>query len=313
LIRAARVCLFAAVLTALLAGCVSGKVRRELAAEYFNLGNAFFELKNYDRAMALYPKALSYSDSLPENSYNLARVYIFQENYEDAFAVLVELLAADPENLILLQTLAYAQAKAGSTGDAIVTYRRVLSLSGGNTISLYNLSVLYEAEGDLEEAYRYLKTAYGISPDDTDVLGRLGRLEARYGSVDTAISYLRSYTEKKTDDADTAVFLCDLYKNQGLYAEALALIETVLSRAASNPLVLFEQAYLLLTKAEERVKGLDALTKSLEAGFADKDKAASLLLEASPAVLKEVQTLLTTKEVLTPEEAEKILSRALDD
>jgi tetratricopeptide (TPR) repeat protein len=311
-IRKAAVCVLAAALPVFLAGCLSGKMRRELAAEYFNLGNAFFELKNYDRAMALYQRALSYSDSLPENSYNLARVYISQENYEEAFKVLVGLLAVDPENLILLQTLAYAQAKSGSTGDAIVTYRRILSFSGGNIITLYNLSVLYEAEENREEAYRYLKTAYDISPEDADVLGRLGRLEAQYGDPLTAISYLQSYMEKKADDVDTALFLCGLYKNQGLYAEALKLIETVLPRAASQPLVLFEQAYLLLTKAEERVKGLEALTKALEAGFVDKDKAGSLLLEASAAALRDIQNLLTTKGVLSTAEVEEILSRALE-
>jgi tetratricopeptide (TPR) repeat protein len=293
-------------------------MRRELAAEYFNLGNAFFELKNYDRAMSLYQKALGYSDELPENSYNLARVYISQEEYEEAIKVLVELLGSDPENLILLQTLAYTQAKAGEMGDAIVTYRRILSISEGNVISLYNLSVLYEEYeeeegGGSEEAYKYLKTAHSISPDDADVLARLGRLEARYGAPETAIIYLQAYMEKKTDDAETALFLCDLYKEQGLYAEALTLVESALSRAANNPDMLFQQAYLLLTKAEERARGMEALTKALEADFKDKEKAGELLLDASSSALKDIQSLLTGKGVLTNAEADKVLSGALDD
>ena len=299
---------FLVLVCALFVSCLTGKMRRELAAEYFNLGNAFFELKNYDRAMALYQKALSYSDSLPENNYNFARVHISQERYGEAIAILEELLAGDPENLILLQTLAYAQAKSGATDDAVLTYHRILSLSDGNVITLYNLSVLYEGEEKPEEAYRYLQTAYGIAPDDAGVLNRLGRLEAGYGSPETAISYLQAYMEKKTDDAEAALFLSDLYKKQGLYAEALSLIETILPRAAENPAILFDEAFLLLTKAGERSKGLDSLTKALEAGFADKDRAAQLLLEASPAVLKDVQSLLVAKGVLTAAEAEQILS-----
>jgi len=313
---AGRRCLAIALLIfvcALFASCLTGRMRRELAAEYFNLGNAFFELKNYDRAMMLYQKALSYSDELPENSYNLARVYISQERYDEAIDVLNGLLAPEPENLILLQTLAYAQAKKGSLDEAVTTYLRILSISDGNVITLYNLSVLREGEGKHEEAYLYLKTVYSIVPDDADVLGRLGRLEAEYGSAEIAIGYLQSYMEKKADDADTALVLSGLLKKQGLYAEALMLVETVLPRAASHPGILFEQAYLLLTKAEERTKGLEALTKSLDAGFDDKDKAAELLLDVPPAALKDVQGPLTAKNILSAAEIDKILSGALDD
>ena len=92
-------------------GCMTAKTRRELAAEYFNIGNSFFELKNYDKALAMYEKALSYHDDFSETSYNLARLYISRSRFSDAINVLDELLKNDPDNLVLLQTLAYAHAK----------------------------------------------------------------------------------------------------------------------------------------------------------------------------------------------------------
>jgi tetratricopeptide (TPR) repeat protein len=270
---------FLLICVAVFGGCLTGKIRRELAAEYFNLGNAFFELKQYDRAMSLYQRALGYSDTLPESSYNLARVYISQSDYEKAIEMLVGLLASDPENLVLLQTLAYAQAKAGETGDAIVTYRRIISLSPGNVITLYNLSVLYQEDGDSTQAYHYLQLARDLDPADADVLKRLGPLEAEYGSPGTAITYLQTYMEQKPDDTESGLFLSGLYKKEGLYAEALTLVESMASRVSGNPDVLLEHAYLLLTKAGEIQKGMETLTLGLDAAL----KQIAALLPSAPS------------------------------
>ena len=294
-------------------GCLTPRLRRELAAEYYNLGNAFFELKKYDRALTMYEKSLRYHGAFPESSYNLARVHIFQERYREATAVLRELLAREPDNLILLQTLAYARAKSGDVEEAILHYNRVLGLSEGNIITLYNLSLLYDSRGEHRTAYDLLKKAVGLFPDDSDVLRRIGFLEAEYGSRASAINYLRSYREKKADDVEAGFFLAGLYKEERLYAAALELVEALAARKQDDAAIRFEQAYLLLAKAEEKGPGLEVLAKAADLGFSDKDRALELLIEVPSSYLQEVKALMIEKGLLTGEEADEALAKAFED
>ncbi|MDR2589009.1 MAG: tetratricopeptide repeat protein [Spirochaetales bacterium] len=293
-----------------LTGCMSAKTRRELAAEYFHIGPSFFELKNYDKALAMYEKALSYHDEFSETSYNLARLYISRSRYPDAIRVLEELLGRDPDNLVLLQTLAYAHAKNQEPQAAIATYTRILAISEGSVVTLYNLSVLYEEADRREEAMSTLKSALRLAPDDADVLRRLGYLEAEHGSGEEAAEYLKAYMDIKTDDAATAVFLTELYKKQRLYAEALSFVEGFITRTPNNAGILFEHAWLLITQAEEKPRGMEVLGKALEAGFTDKEKAASLLLACPDSALREVENYLVEKKILTEEEAKKAIEGA---
>jgi tetratricopeptide (TPR) repeat protein len=289
------------------------RLKRELAAEYFNLGNAYFELKKYDRAITLYEKSLRYDPSFSEGSYNLARVYMSQEKYEDGLGILENLISREGENLLLLQTYAYALGKAGRSSEAIAFYREILSKSEGNLAALFNLSVLLENDESTGESYELLKKANTLFPEDPDVLKRLGKLEAELGSLSAAINYLRQYIEKKKNDNETAFLLVELYGKERLYSDALELLETLIGSKRDDPKFWFEKAYLQLCKAEEKSAGIDSLNKAIELGYKNKEGARKLLLEVPSAFLRDVQSIILEKAILTPEEMEKTFADVFDE
>ncbi len=306
--RSAMVPFLACVVILCTTGCTTTSIRRELSAEYFNLGNAYFELKKYDKALALYEKSLRYDSSFSEGSYNLARVYIIQERYAEGIAILRDLMLRDGDNLLLSQTLAFALAKSGKNDEAEEVYRAILSRSEGNIGALYNLSILAEANKNRDKAYDLLKTAYELSPEDPDVLRRLGLLEADLGKASMAIQYLERYREKKAEDIDTAFFLSGLYKRERFYAKALDLIDALIKKKKDDPKLWFEQAFLYLVRANEKEAGLESFGKALELGYSNKAKLKELLSESQPAYIGDVKSLILKKKLLTEAEIEEAVT-----
>jgi len=306
--RSAVVLSLASVVILFTSGCTTTAIRRELSAEYFNLGNAYFELKKYDKALALYEKSLRYDPSFSEGSYNLARVYIVQERYAEGIAILRDLMLRDGDNLLLSQTLAFAFAKSGKNDEAEEVYRTILSRSEGNIGALYNLSILAEANKDRDKAYDLLKTAYRLSPEDPDILRRLGFLEANLGMASMATQYLERYREKKADDIDTAFFLSELYKKERFYAKALDILDALIKKKKDDPKLWFEQAFLYLVKANDKDAGLESFGKALELGYSNKVKLKELLSESQPAYIEDIKSLILKKRLLTEAEAEEAVT-----
>ena len=93
-----RVLLFCAGVVFNLASCASGVPEKDVAPLYYNLGNAYFELGELDRAVESYLKAIELDESLARASFNLAKVYVEKNQLDKASRILEELLTEDPEN-----------------------------------------------------------------------------------------------------------------------------------------------------------------------------------------------------------------------
>ena len=88
--RAALLC--AAVL---LAGCVTSESGKQIALDYYNIGNAFFDLGQYDKAVQYYQNALRADPGMVKADYNLALTLVRMKRSAEAVTVLLKLLAAD--------------------------------------------------------------------------------------------------------------------------------------------------------------------------------------------------------------------------
>lgn len=260
-----------------LSGCVTGVSRKDLAREYYNLANAYFELEEFDEASEYYRKALQYDPSLVQGSYNLARLYIQDGRYDDAVVLLESLLERDPENLMVRETLGYALYRAGETGDAVAVFEDLAERSPLNARVLYNLGLVrYESEdyigaaGPLEEAMR-------IAPEDLDVVRLLGFVRLETGDPEGGAALLERYNEGKPGDTRVLAALARAYRDQELYGEAVEAYTAYLAENPGDGAMWFEQAVVLLTAIEDADAGLEALGKAEEAEFDDRERVAGLL------------------------------------
>ena len=287
--------------------CLTPTLKRNLALEYYNIGNTYFSLNKYAQAVESYQKALTYDPDLAEGNFNLARVYFALGRYEEGLEILRRLQTDRGENLILLQTIAYGLAKSGKRDEAIQYYVRVLSYSEGNTNALYNLGVLHYEMEQYEQSYIYLSRLYEIDPQDLDTLKLLGQIEARRERFSDALQYFFPYLARKPEDLGTGLAVYRILIDQKRYGEALKTLDALLEKKKEEPRLWFEKAFVLLTKAEEKKSGVDALTKALTLGFKDTQKFRMLLVETPPSYLEEVTTVFIRTGAFSKEELDGFL------
>jgi FimV-like protein len=273
-----------------LASCAATIRGEDLAAEYFNLANAYFDLGRIAPATDYYLRALELDPSLRRASYNLARVYIESGRLDDAREILSELLEEDPENILVRSTLAYAYGRSGDYELALASYESVLDQSPLSVDALYN-AALVERELERASAARArLEKAYELSPEDPDVLRELGDLAYAQGDFEAAVRYLAPLGEDRSDELETWQLLADSYRELSLFADALEAYEHILERDRQQPGVWFAQAEILLVEAEEIRAGLDALEVALELGPPDAEELSDLLnrLPSNRALVEEL-------------------------
>jgi tetratricopeptide (TPR) repeat protein len=276
-----------------LSGCVTGVSRKDLAQEYYNLANAYFELEEFDKASEYYRRALQYDPSLVQGSYNLARLYIQDGRYDDAVGLLESLLERDTENLMVRETLGYALYRAGRTEAAVAVFEDLAERSPLNVRVLYNLGLVrYEAE-DYSGAAGPLEEATRIAPDDLDVVRLLGFVKLEIGDPENGTMLLERYNTSKPGDTAVLAALARAYRDLELYGEAVEAYTAYLAKNSQDGAMWFEQAVVLLTAIEDAAAGLEALGKAEQAGFDDRERVAGLLDDPELMAGEEIRAYLS--------------------
>jgi tetratricopeptide (TPR) repeat protein len=268
---------------ALLEACATDTRNKSVAAEYYNIGNAYFEIGKYDLAARYFEDSLRLDPSLTKAEYNLALVQIRLKKSAEAQKILEKLLSDDPRNTTVLAALAWALHAEGKDDQALARYKTILEIDAGNKDALYNSALILWKLDKKQDALERFRKLLDIAPDDTDTLYDLGSLLLSMDQPQAAIEYLDRYLQKKPDDADAQLLLAACYERTQNYVQALAAYERMAAINPKDPRAWWGQARLLLTAVEDPDKGMAALQKALELGFHDMDAVRALL--ATPQLL----------------------------
>jgi tetratricopeptide (TPR) repeat protein len=290
------------VMTALLAGCATGPSYKDIAAEYYNVGNAYFDIGQFDKAAKFYSDAMRLDPSLTLARYNLALTLIQAQKYQDGEKLLIDLLAGDPQNTTVLATLGWAYHAEGKDEEALARYDRILEISPENQNALYNSALLLWKMDHKDQAVDRYKKLLAIAPDNEDALYGIGSLLLSLDDPQTAIEYLNRYLQHKPDDADAQLLLADGYERLKKYSQALEAYDKITTSNSKEPRAWFGKARLLLTVIEDPDKGLNALNQALQLGFHDMDAIKTLLDSPQLQSRDDIEAALKAKDMLPKEE-----------
>ena len=281
-----------------LGACASSTRDRQIATEYFDLGNAYLDLGQYDKAITEYQSALRLDPGYVKASYNLALTYVRTKRTDDAIPILKRLLGSDGQNTQLLSALGWAYHSAGKDTDALAQYEAVIALSPADLNALYNSGIILWKLDRPRDALDRLRTLLSKSPDDADGLYAAGSVLLSLDEPAEAEDMLSRYLQKKADDVDALFLLAAADERQKKYSQALEAYGKAAAKDSSRGDALFGEARLLLTVIEDPQQGLDSLQKALDAGFKD-TKAIAVLLD-SPGLLEreKVEAALKDKGLL---------------
>ena len=286
--------------SALLWGCLTSG-GRELAAEYYNIGNGFLELGQYEKAVQYFRDALRLDPALVKADYNLALTYVRLQRIPDARQTIERLLVDDPQNATLLSALAWAYHKEGRDEDALAQYDRLIAVAPENQDALYNSGLILSSLKRNEQALRRFEALLALAPEDSDALFAAGTLLLSMDDPSVSIDYIGRYLLKKPEDKEAYFLLADAHERKEEYLPALQAYEKIAALDARQANAWFGKARLLLSVIEDPVKGLEALQKALELGFNDPE-AVKTLLNAESLLEKEKVRFMLQEKKLLPEE-----------
>jgi tetratricopeptide (TPR) repeat protein len=282
----------------LVAGCASAPRGRDLALEYYAIGNAWLDMGRYEKALDAYRSALRLDPAFVKADYNLALTYARMRSTADAETILNRLLAEDPRNVTLLSTLAWAYHLGGRDGEALATYDRVLAAAPESVDAWYNSALILWKEGKKAEALERTRRMLALAPEDPQGLLAAGSLLLESGDAASAEDFLGRYIQRKPDDLEGRFLLAQALESQRAFARAIAAYDGILGRDQKQAGAWFGKARLLLTVVEDPERGLEALGRALALGFADKEAARALLASEGLKEAGSVESVLTESGLL---------------
>ncbi len=265
--------------TLLFNSCVTTTSIEEISSEYYNIGNAYFKLGEYGKAIKYYEKAYRLNPKLSQSEYNLSLAYIKVGRFSDADKILTGLLKRDPTNIKVLNAIAYSFYLRGDDANALKMFKRILQEYPESRDARNNIAIIYWKEGKIDSAVSEFKLILKYYPGDVNTKFNLGKILIENKKYKEGIKYMEDYAELKPDDAEAFVILGYGYEGIEDYKKALNAFDYAVSVNDKLREAWFESAFILLTKVEDPEKGKADLRRALELGF-NNEKKLHLLLNA---------------------------------
>lgn len=275
-------------LALLLASCQSTPQREELARDYYNVGNAYFDLGQFDKAAEYYNRSLELDSSINQAVFNLARTNLEIGNYRTSLKLLNQLQEKDPVNVMVLEMLAYAYYKMDKTDEAVEHYESILGINAYNKRALYNLSLLEKEREDRSAARFYLNRLLELE-DKVEYRRLLAELAVADDDLELAISLYESMLVDDQGSYDTYEALKDLYISAEQYYSADEMYHRLLSSSGvgdNKESLLFERCRIEFLYLEDHVTAQEHLIEALDLGFGMENREPlDILIEELDAVV----------------------------
>jgi len=254
-----------------------------------NLGNAFHQEKDYDRAIEHYRKGIEINprhpdlhihlgDALLANKANAEAIYHYKTaadlNPKDAYSLvqvgallrdegnpyeaieyLNKALAIDPEDIWARHNLGLAMAATGDFKAAEKEVLKALSMEKNKSEGLYTVGAFYGKYGKQDEAMEYLGKALQENPEHQEANYNLGIIAVGQNRTKDAEQYFLATLTTNPKHIDAFNNLGLLYSKTNRPDKAIKQYEKALEIAPQDTLVRFNlaDALLMTNRASEAI------------------------------------------------------------
>lgn len=135
---------------------------------FYNLGTAYFLLKELGKAHSAFVKALDLQPDSAAVLNQLGVTQMVQGDYEGASRNFRSALAKRPDDPVLLYNLGCLLIRTKDFRLAIDILERAQKIDSTNAEILFNLAFAYGRNGDISKAVDKARATLGLSPDDLD-------------------------------------------------------------------------------------------------------------------------------------------------
>lgn len=257
----------------LLGGCASSLTGEKLAEEYYNLGNAYYELGEYEKSYQYYSRARQLDPRVQASSFNLARLYIDWEDYDEALEILRELTENVPDNVVVQETLAYTLYLNGQIEESLTIYGAIAADYPARSSVIFNFISISSEVGEYDAAIPVLDAALTLLPDDEELIWIASDTYFHAGREESALNALETYRAMVGENEENLVAIAERYYEWEYYLPAIEIFEEAKEGRELPPLSLVHLAGAYMIATDNFMEGAGMIenidTGALEEGTWD--------------------------------------------
>ena len=156
-----------------------------------NLGNIYFQLKNFNKAILLFEESIKKFPNNLESYPNLANVLIHKGRSDLAKKILNKVIELNPNYFRPYSSLAGIHVGEGDFKKAEFYLKKSIGINPKDINSLVNLACVLKDLGNPTEAEKFLKNALEINPSYEIALTNLGAVLNELEKIDEGEQYLK--------------------------------------------------------------------------------------------------------------------------
>jgi len=196
-------------------------LKTNYAGAYNNLGIAYADKGMVDEAIAHYKKALAINPNYAEAHYSLGNTYVEKGEPDNAISEYKKAIDIKPDYADAHNNLGLVYEKEGLLDKAISHYQIVLTGNPNFIEAHNNLGIAYADKDMVDEAILNYKKALALDPNFAEAHYNLGNAYVEKGESDNAISEYEKALAIKPDYAKAHYILGLVYYKKGSYEKAI--------------------------------------------------------------------------------------------
>ncbi len=241
-----------------------------MSAYHYDLGNAFFDDKRYDEALAEYARAIALDPEHAESHENYLRAQKSRGLSDDDVLAAYRAIAAAHEGVALVHLNAgRLLARLGKLDESIAEMHKACDLAPKDPVVRYDLAHVLEQAGKEMEAFYEYKEAVTLAPNYAKALNNLGRLYETKTKDKIALFYYTQAVRYAPDYALAWSNLGILYGKRNQRELEVAAFRRLVALTPADPVAHYNLG-VALQKSGDAKGAIVCLKKALELAPDDK-------------------------------------------
>jgi tetratricopeptide (TPR) repeat protein len=185
-----------------------------------NLGNLYYEQKNFDAALAAYRTAIKLDPTIKGVYKPYAEIVVAKGLKEELHAALSGAVAANEADAGMYATLGSVYQKQGQCPKAIDLYQKALAMDPKNNAVLSGLAQCQATTGNIDAATISYEQVVALNTSAVEEYRMLGDLYLKKNREADAAMVYKKYLDKKSGDSKIARIVGEYAFKQKNYEEA---------------------------------------------------------------------------------------------
>lgn len=144
---------------------------------YNNRGNAYYALKDYDKAISDYTKAIELKPDYADAYFNRGLCYYMQAKYMESISDYFKFAEFKPDDPGIYDNIGYSYLRLKDYTNATANFKKCIEKDKTIFDAMLGLAITYNTIGEIENAKKYLNDAIKTEPKLSEGMKGIEKLE----------------------------------------------------------------------------------------------------------------------------------------